>query len=1421
MSNISKFFHAEEKRENEISYTDYIPTIQNIDILKSSNKKLDTDKYIFAKKINTHDFIVLKPNQLNFLRQNNHLYEIVNYHGFTWLYMDLDNLINLSYNDIIKLTNDFKEFLRTEHNITHKIECNIHISTNESKTKTYSLDETGYISSVHIIFNVLLFNVNSMKQLMKQFIGTNKKLTDYIDLNVYSFNKKFRTLFQSKEKIGDKEPSGKILLKYEYKNGFACWNSTITENDLCSYIVNHNLPIEQIDGKEINTKDKKYYLQIEIENKTIELKHSFNTFYSIDEIEHAKKYIKNLSIDKFINKQSWKNLLRFCVFYTIIYGVEWSHILEHELIQLFLKKSLVGKYNTSEYQQKNIDYIKEIINKKELKTHYQKNKFDVLNEKELTIIYNKIQKQPNEPILIQLIDINKKTFFKISYGNTIEILKENMIIYTNSKISKKIVNTIIKTKNDYMKPNIKLCETNKSILYNQRQQILLMDYEIHDNKLYANQQYHIALEEIFMTECSKNIKTQEKCIYTINEISNLEQLKPTDENTYINAPVGSGKSYILENDILHIINQNDKNKCVVIADTITMASKLHMDILNIYIKNGLDTDEILFYQDMKQHIYIADNIRIFIVCYESLKNIKHKYKPTHLIMDEFVNITKKFTENCLKINRQKNETVEFLFDLFKTCVIKAYDANIEHHILQFFKHLKINIKIFKLIDYVQYNNNVIYLEHRNQLNTMLNFLNQNKKISISASSVKECYEIETTIQNAIPNIKMIVITARGANESFNENPISKKLKKDIAKNTNMLCEYDVVIYSPCIQTGISFNIENYFYCHFHFIQPSTCSATQNSQMIFRIRKTESKTIYITVIKNNSNTFKNLKINDITNAKISNHTDFIDNQTNNEYSLFWNKKQTNSNTTVCKNDNILKLDFVKYSILENLDLLQEHYLMLKYYTLVFDIFRNVYNYGCNNIHIKFYPTLMDINKTSTTEFIEQTEQACVSIEKIKQSFKKAMFIDVNTNDKRKNEDEIDYTIEKSFNLLRYNQSVPLWNHYNINTGEDNASDDDVGDDEVGNHDAGDDFNKIDELFNIYDNAMGGDGIFDHYNKFKRLSYVAYYEVKHMIYSIYEHAFKDNTDFVKLKNNKHYHKNIYCMFGCYVVFKVFDILEINRETIEEMYYNVVSSNKIKFGLCFNIKKHFNKLLELSINPAILNVFNYIQSTTEDGVKVYDLPKNNLHKSMFKFAFDCLELDIELGTCGRIDRGTTGIIRLKNDMFHYRMEKYRYMDCIESSNHENEDMAYWVNFDKKNINEYPVYALPKIRIYKQYGVEITDENKDKIQPYACSNNLLFIIKSFCKENQDELIIKLDETNESINNTEKINYNYCYEISSGNLQFFEKANECNITEVKDVKVKIDRNENIICECGKSYIRTHKARHDKTAFHIKFMGSL
>jgi len=1278
----------------------------------------------------------------------------------------------------------------------------------------------------------LVFDVHTLKQLLNQFIKTNIKLVEFIDLNVCSFNKKFRTLFQSKEKIGDKEPSGKVLLKYEFKDGFVCWNSTITENDFCSYIVNRNLPIEQIDGKDINTKDKKYYLHIEIETNTIELKHSFNTFYSIDEIKPSIKYIKNASIDKFINKQSWKNLLRYCIFYTVVSGVDWCDVLEHELIQLFLKKSLVGKYNTSEYQQKNIDFIKEIINKKELKTHYQKNKFDVLNEKELTIIYNKIQQQPNEPILIQLIDINKKSFFKISYGNTIEILKENMIIYTNSKISKNIVNTIIKTKNDYIKTAEPFCEKNKSILYNQRQHLLLMDYKIHDDKLYANQQYHIALEEIFLTERL----TTEKCIYSITEISNLEQLTPTDENTYINAPVGSGKSFVLENDILHIINKNDTNKCVVIADTITMASKLHMDILNIYTKNGLDTDEIIFYQDMKQQIYIADTIRIFVVCYESLKNIKNKYQPTHIIMDEFVNITKKFTENCLKINRQKNETVEFLFDLFKSCVIKAYDANIEHHILQFFKHLKINIKIFKLINYVQYNNNVVYLEHKNQLNLMVNFIKQNKKISISASSVKECYDIETKIKNALPNIKMIVITARGANESFNENPISKKLKKDIAKNTNLLCEYDVVIYSPCIQTGISFNIENYFYCHFHFIQPSTCSAIQNSQMIFRIRKTESKTIYISIINNNSNTFKNLKINDITNAKISNHTEFINNQTNNEYSLFWNKKQTNSNTTVCKNDNIMKFDFVKYSILQNLDLLQEHYLMQKYYTLVFDIFRNIYNYGCNNIQIKFYPTLTDINRKSTTELIEQTEQPCVSIEKIRQSFKRANFIKVDKTDKRKNEDEIDYHIEKSFNLLRYNHTMMLWNHHKINTGEDDADNYDAGEDDVGNYDAGNydagednednydagedkqPFNKIDELFNIYDNAMGGDGIFDHYNKFKRLSYISYYEVKNLIYLIYEHAFKDNTDFVKLKNNKHYHKNIHCMFGCYVVFKVFDILEINRETIEELYYNVVSSNKIKFGYCFNIKKHFNKLLELSIKPAILNVYNYIQSTTEDGLKVNDLPKNNLHKTMFKFAFDCLELDIELGTSGRIDRGTTGIIRLKNDMFHYRMEKYRYIDCIDSSNHKNEDMEYWVNFDDKTINEYPVYALPKIRLYKQYGVEITDENKDIIQPYACSNNLLFIIKSFCKENQDELIVKLDETNESINNTEKTNYNYCYEISSGNLQLFENANEDNI---KEVKVKIDRNENIICECGKSYIRTNKARHDKTAFHIKFMSSL
>ena len=122
----------------------------------------------------------------------------------------MDNLTNVSFNDIINFINIAKEFIRTEYNITHKIECNAHIPNfTNNNTKKVSLDDTSYISSIHLLFNVILFDVKSIKQLIINFIATKK--TDWAYwFNVYSYNKKFRKLFQSEEKITEeKNQAGK------------------------------------------------------------------------------------------------------------------------------------------------------------------------------------------------------------------------------------------------------------------------------------------------------------------------------------------------------------------------------------------------------------------------------------------------------------------------------------------------------------------------------------------------------------------------------------------------------------------------------------------------------------------------------------------------------------------------------------------------------------------------------------------------------------------------------------------------------------------------------------------------------------------------------------------------------------------------------------------------------------------------------------------------------------------------------------------------------------------------------------------------------------------------------------------------------------------------------------------------------------
>lgn len=77
-------------------------------------------------------------------------------------------------------------------------------------------------------------------------------------------------------------------------------------------------------------------------------------------------------------------------------------------------------------------------------------------------------------------------------------------------------------------------------------------------------------------------------------------------------------------------------------------------------------------------------------------------------------------------------------------------------------------------------------------------LRNNKKIAIASSSKKYCQERSSAIEKLFPQLKVLLIT--GDNTSNTQ---------EVLNNTDSLKNWDVVIFSPAVSVGVSFDIENH------------------------------------------------------------------------------------------------------------------------------------------------------------------------------------------------------------------------------------------------------------------------------------------------------------------------------------------------------------------------------------------------------------------------------------------------------------------------------------------------------------------------------------------------------------------------------------------------------------------------------------
>jgi len=1042
----------------------------------------NTSSILFKNKSKGYEYFEVGYNRITELLDTfENLYEVITLQMKRKYYMDLDfkDGTKVSLNDMNEFCRAFILYINTFYkvggnppepptnnkgglkggNAPFEITYCILASLNENEH--YKEDEQAY-KSIHIIFNIYTDTNDELKEVFCDFKMTNVKYANYIDLNCYSNMRLLRAYNQRKE-AHNRTDKLKII------GG----DTTFIINPLNS-LITHITSNDILFKIPIRPKEKRTNGEIILTN--------YNINYNINQIDKLENYILKLTAND-LTKKKWFDNLFIIIHILRLYKIEWNDILTHELTQLFLKQSVIPSYDTLHIKNSNSEIIKTICSKKELKRNPKsKTFFNDLDENEADFIYKHLKKQPHEIITITDEIINNKLYLLIQEGD----------------LNDECFNT-----------------TQPLIYYDMKNYILLIDCKILNSTIKTNTKKIITAKEQYSLYIEKilNLPT-----YSFNNNKNIPFLDwnetdtNTNENAYYEAPVGSRKSSLrMFKDIGAILQENPTNCILMPCDTISLSRTHLTNMIALFKELSLDINDLKHYKDYDKdarqfNIENSGNIRLLICVYDSIWKFKN-IPFTHIIIDEYVNVRKRFTQIKKDDIDEQNETIKSFFTLLqKAKVIKCYDADLPSRDLKLLEHYsKKKFNYYKLNDFTQTNNKVIFTNRKRMTDMILKDITDNKNITITTTTRKKAEELYTLLLQTKQELKICIIEGNGKARDHTLIKWSEKLKNDLISDTKLWTNYNVVIWTPTIMTGLSQESNKYFYRHYGFCGIETTDMTQTAQMLFRVRNTETNEIVICDTGDRATYFYDYMKTEKDIEKEIIKKKFVINN-------YINTKNIETNIDLISHNN--------YEIYTTILAIEEYHREQFYY----DLFYTLRKWGCTDLKCEFYyfsneeefifkqvkkVVYDDMNLIKINDF-----QDFITLEGIIDNKK----VETEPTDER----EIPPYKLKMLGVMKYGYSQLLFNTLNHT----------------------DLFNYI--VFNIYNSKLEE-------TIYNRLQKLTYYNVKECIYRLIELCFKDTTNigniYLKQKKQTDTDNFINWLFCSFIMFKIGGLLKvkITNETI----------------------------------------------------------------------------------------------------------------------------------------------------------------------------------------------------------------------------------------------------------------------------------
>ncbi len=275
---------------------------------------------------------------------------------------------------------------------------------------------------------------------------------------------------------------------------------------------------------------------------------------------------------------------------------------------------------------------------------------------------------------------------------------------------------------------------------------------------------------------------------------------------------------------------NQDTSILFISSRITFGYKLLGDLKEY----GFE----LYSQITDHHIYSKR-----IIC--QIDSLLRLERDTYdiIIVDECESLARYMTSSHFTKNTKANLIISTLeMRISDANQVYIMDADLSDRCVNFYKNnmtLKHNNDFHLVVnDFKPYSEyKLTYCQYATWLRKILLMLESKKKLVIAMASNSKAKDLDKKIRDSFPEKKVLLIHKETSDEDK---------KKLLLKVNEEWINYDVIIYTPSVCMGVSFDITGHFDHIFAYGCHESLGAQEWCQMIHRVRSPKSKEIYIAI-----------------------------------------------------------------------------------------------------------------------------------------------------------------------------------------------------------------------------------------------------------------------------------------------------------------------------------------------------------------------------------------------------------------------------------------------------------------------------------------------------------------------------------------------------------------------------------------------